>query len=150
VKLEQERGTEPSTIRTNVDLCRHVENTLGFVLDPSKPPWKARQIEAGKLKRKRATDPELYSVENLLLTVEYLRQRRQEVKSPAAVCWFVQEALERALKEPTVDELASLIQAAIDQEQSRPGGAEWIGRLTRARGDARAEVYREWEAARGR
>lgn len=148
LKLESD-GAETKPVRTNVDFVRHVENTLGVILDPSKPPWKARQIEAGKLKRKRETNKKLYTIDNLLLTVEWLRQRRQHVKSAAAVCWHVERALKEA-PEPELapDEFEQRYAYAIRVEQHL-GETEWLGRLLRARGDARKELLSEWEAAQG-
>lgn len=150
LKLESD-GTEPAVVRTNVDFVRHCENTLGIPLDltSGKPVWKLRQIEAGKLKRKRESNPKLYTIDNLMLTVEWLRQRRQEVKSAASVCWRVEDALKTAAEpEPERDDFEARYAAAIAAEQVA-GDTAWLGRLTRARGNARSEVLREWEIDRG-
>lgn len=149
MELEQHEDPAPE-IRTNVDFVRHVENTLGFVLDPDKPAWRSRSIEAGKLKRKRAKDPEKYSMRNLLLTVEYLRRNKREVKSPAAVCWLVDEALEHVLTD-TPSDLDSQIATAIETERTFGGqeSEDWIRQLSRTRGPARAEVLADWRQQRG-
>lgn len=149
MKLESYEDPAPE-VRTNVDFVRHVENTLGFVLDPDKPAWRSRSIEASKVKRKRAKDPEKYSMRNLLLTVEYLRRNKREVKSPAAVCWLVDEALEHVLTDEPSD-LDSQIATAIETERTfgDQESGEWIGWLSRARGPARAEVLASWRRQRG-
>lgn len=152
-KWEPRPGSDDTDIRTNTDFVRYVENTLGVVPDTSdgSPWWQARSREAGKLKRKRATNPELYSMRNLLLAVEYCRQRGIEVPTATALCWKVEPALEHAHREVQVSELQQLIERAVKREhlEQRPGWADWVGRLLRARGEARTDVYSEWHSLRG-
>lgn len=137
--------------RTPTDFIVFVENQLGWTPETSekKPLWKARAIEVAKLKKKMATDPNLYTWDNLALAVEYLRHKRQPVTSPVAVCWFVKDALKDAVERPTLTDLGEAVQAAIDWEKRHqiPGFAEWIITLTRAHGSARGAVLDEWRSA---
>lgn len=152
-KWAPKAGSDDTDIRTNTDFVRHVENTLGVIPDVSDgtPWWKARAAEAGKLKRKRATDPDKYTIDNLLLAVEYCRRRGIEVRTATALCWKVDDALEAAHRPRDRSEMAEAIEAAIDREhrEQRPGWREWVGRLLRARGIARTHVYDEWSQLRG-
>lgn len=141
MKLETEK---PAELRTNTQFVQHVENMLGFVLPGGKPAWKARTIEAAKLKRKRAQNPKLYSMENLALTVEWMRQHKVEAKSPAGVCWFVEDALANVRSDSQVGDLAGQLNEAI-AEAAATGESEWLTRLSRAQGDeARREVLAAW------
>lgn len=136
-----------------VAFCEFVEGQLGWEPDPTKERWKALMTEAGKLKRKRATNPELYSWENLALTVEWLRRRHHVVSTPTSVCWKVEAALKASATPVTpvvVVDVAKEIVAAIEWEQTqdRMGKAHWIHALTRAAGSGRADVLAEWRRAR--
>jgi hypothetical protein len=144
------------TPTTATGVCLLVENRLGF--DPHKiarakgiPVWKVTGAEAGKLNKQIEKNPQLFTWENLELTIEWLYRRRQEVASPAAVCWFVQDALDDRLKPAAEDVSGDQVQDAIDVEMSRqlPGYEEWVGRLTRVVGTGRKEVHAAWLKERG-
>lgn len=132
----------------------YVENTLGWAPDTSKVErWKAILIEASKVKRKIATDPSLYTWENLALTVEWLRQRHEEVRTPTSVLWRVEAALKdtATAKVPVVAaDVAEQIREAVIWEQTTaaPGFQGWVSRLTRAAGTGREGVLAEWRTAR--
>lgn len=133
----------------------YVEGALGWVPPETAttPRWKAIINEAAKVKKKVATDPVLYTWENLALTVEWLRRRKEPIKTPTSVFWRVEAAL-RDSATPVVPErptdIAVAVQQAIDREQAQraPGWQGWVSRLTRAQGAGRQDTYNEWKAAR--
>lgn len=133
-------------VRTATDLVKHIENTLGWLPPDDKPAWKARQIEAGKINRMMKKDKRC-TIPNLLLAVELLRTRRQEIQSPVGVCYFVEEALKRAAE---VEDQASELNERLAHAKAIEGRPEWTRRLERVAGPAAtAEVLAEWEASRG-
>lgn len=130
-----------------VVLC---ENALGWVPDSSMPLWKARSIQAGRLKTAVAKDPRKLTWHNLELAVELLRRERQTISSPMFVIYKVDEAL-RLAQAPVSRPIGELIDAAIGREMAAPTerGSYWVGRFSRAVGKARLEVHAEWFAERG-
>lgn len=131
-----------------------VENTLGLAIPTTKTArYRTLILEASHLKKKVETNPELYTWENLALTVEWLRRRREHIKSAAGVCFRVEAALKDSgnthQPAPVVD-VAVEIQRAIawEQQNQMPGYQAWIALLTRSAGAGRQEVYNEWEWAR--
>lgn len=143
MKMTVEHEDKPITTAT--DLVKHIENTLGWLPPDDVPAWKARQIEAGKINRMMKKD-RLCTIENLLLATELLRRRRQEVKSPVGVCYFVQEALKATAEAEKVPDLNERLAAARAIEE-RP---EWVRRLERVVGPAAIlETLEEWEDSRG-
>lgn len=130
-----------------MDIVNLAEQVLGWVPDPTKPLWKARAIEAAKLKRKMLTNPKLYSWHNLELTVEWCRRHKEEVPSPASLCWRVERAVKEANAPASVRPLGDLVDAALALELGRPhepGSAEWVTRFIRAQGNARSDVLDAW------
>jgi hypothetical protein len=133
-----------ATFRTATEFVLAVENMLGWAAEetPTKPLWKVRQVEAGKINRKRKEDPELYSWENLEI-------ERIAVKSPVGVLWKVQKALAERPREERPRPLGELIEEAVAHEQSqqRAGWQEWLISLQRAQGNYREDLLREWREA---
>lgn len=134
----------------------YVENMLGWAppVTVKTPRWKAIAVEAGKVNKKIATNPTLYTWENLALTVEWLRQRREQIKTPTSILWRVEDALRDSATPVTpkvrVDIAVAIEQAiATEQERRAPGWQGWVSRLTRAQGAGRQDTYDEWKAARG-
>lgn len=131
-----------------MDVVHLVEQTLGWAPAPDgKPLWKARAIEAAKLKRKIATNPGLYSWHNLELAVEWCRRHKETVPSPVSICWRVERALREANAPRAPRPIGDLVDEAMELEMSRlesPGAHEWVVRFTRATGDARLDVLDEW------
>lgn len=129
-----------------------VENTLGWIppVTEKTPLWKARAVEAGKLNKKIKTNPRLYTWENLALAVEYCRRKKQEVRSPTALCWTVERALREAYQPADSTPVQAQVDAAIAWEQTNQldDADTWIGRLTRAGGDGRKDVLNEWRQER--
>jgi hypothetical protein len=109
-------------------------------------------IEASKVKRRIAHDPELFTWDNLHLVVEFLKHKRLE-RSPAAcvsAAWVAEARHKYVRTEPRVVDIAKSIAEAVAAEQGAPQGHEpWVNRLTRARGDGRQAVYSEWFETRG-
>lgn len=131
----------------------YVENTLGWdaVLSQKVPLFKARNVEAGILTKKMATNPRLYTWDNLALAVEYLRRQRKPVKSPTAVLWHVETAIKAANQPAKVTTVQAEIDEALAWEYNHalPDHVEWIGRLVRAGfGPGQRDVLVEWKAAR--
>lgn len=132
-----------------------VENTLGWAppITEKTPRWKAIAVEAGKVNKKIATNPNLYTWEHLALTVEWLRRRKEVIKTPASVLWRVEDALRDSatvVRPVQPVDIAVAVAAAIEREQAgrAPGWQGWVSRLTRAQGAGRQDTYDEWKKAR--
>lgn len=140
-----------ATFNTATEFVLAVENMLGWAAEetPTKPLWKVRQIEAGKVNRKRKEDPELYSWENLEIAMLWCLHNRTPVKSPLGVFYKVTKALAERPREERARPLGDLIDEAIAQEMGSQqiGWQEWVITLQRAGGPARAEVLQEWRNA---
>lgn len=127
------------------EFCRHVENTLGWVPRPVEPEWRTYVPEAGRVNRMIKTNPALYSWDNLVLTVAYLKARRRTVR-PSWVGRYVEEALARAGdRELVTSDLTGRVHLAIMQAMVA-GEPDWVERLARATGAARLDVLAGWEA----
>ncbi|MGZ4745628.1 MAG: hypothetical protein ACXVYY_00960 [Oryzihumus sp.] len=144
------------TVRTATQFCLLVECRLGWdpyrlAKEQGKDVYKIRGAEAGKINKKVATDPGLYSWENLELAVAYLFRKRIPVQTPTAVCWYVEEALKLAERREPLDDLGARVTQAIATEMARDdaGSQEWIGRLARSTGVGREEVLAQWRQERG-
>lgn len=122
--------------------CQLVEARLGWA-PPQGPAFKRYRPEASKVLKRQATDPILYSFDNLALAVEFLARERR-TRSPLGVFAYVQPALEVA-KIPETD-LESEISAAMSREAHRGDPDNWVERLARAVGPYRREVLIEWKA----
>lgn len=135
-----------------MDIVIACENKLGWQPNTKQPLFKARAVEAMKLKRAMEKDPVTYTIANLELAVEWSWRHRKPVTSPAALIHRVEAALERSAAPVETTELGERVQAAVDRELAldRPESTEWIARLTRAFGVFREDVLTEWkEAGRG-
>lgn len=134
---------------------KYVEGALGWVPEDSEkvPRWKAIIIQASIVKKKHESDPTLYSWHHLALTVEWLRRRKQVITTPAAVFFYVEQALRDSATDVRPDvavDIAVAIDEAIEKEQGQraPGWQGWVSRLTRAQGKGRNDTYDEWKQAR--
>lgn len=128
------------------EFCEHVENTLGWepTVKDGDPKWKRYMVEAAKLNRKVKSDKDLYTWDNLLLTVEWLRRKRKAT-TPTGVCWHVEKALkEAAVPDPLNDHLTALVFSAIT-EAMVAGEPDWVEKLARATGSARTEALTDWK-----
>ena len=133
----------------------YVEGALGWAppVTDKTPRWKAIAVEAGKVNKKVATNPALFTWENLALTVEWLRRRKEVIKTPTAIFWRVEDALRDSatpVRPERPADIATAVQQAVDTEQAKraPGWQGWVSRLTRAQGAGRQDTYNEWRAAR--
>lgn len=122
------------------EFCKVVENRLGWA-PPAGPGWKQYSPEAAKVKRKVATNPSLYSWDNLLLAVELL-VREKKSRSPLGVFAHVERALDLALDKD--DDIEVLIREAVAYEQHRGDPDGWVTRFARATGGYRALALAEW------
>lgn len=122
---------------------KDLENTLGWLP-------RNRKMSAAKLLREMEADRRLYTWDNLTLAMEYLRRQRRTVKSPTAILLYVKPALELANAPVASTDLQTQIEQALTYEHEHHGTdwERWVGRLVRARGEARAEVWAEWQQAR--
>jgi hypothetical protein len=126
------------------EYCLVVENRLGWVPPQTKPIWAKYQAEAGKVKRKIATNPELYTWENLLLAVELLVRERQP-RTPIGVFAHVERALDLALDKAT--DVEAEIQEIVAYESGLGDPAGWVVRFARAQGGYRQLLVDEWKQA---
>ena len=137
-------------VKNAIEFVQLVENTLGWAppLDDTTPLFKRRAIEAGKVKSKIAKNPTLYTWHNLELAVEYLRRKRQGVKSPVGVLYKVEQAIAAANAPAPISSVGEDINRAIEVELShgKEGSEDWVGRLIRADGPGRREVLDAWQA----
>lgn len=130
---------------TPTAFCELVENRLGWQA-PDDVPWRRYRVEAAKVKRKIAQAPDLYTWRNLQLAVEFCRRQQLE-RTPVGVMAYVQPALEAAAEEDT--DLEKQIYMAVRVELAKGDPEGWVGRLTRAQGQYRAEAFREWQVVHG-
>lgn len=149
-KSRFEELRDDTRVRTSTDLVKHIENTLGWCQpwDDLRPAWKVRSIEAGKINRAIKRNPKLYTMENLLLAVEYLRIRKQPVKSPIGVIYTVEKAIKEMPKPEKVTDLAAARERALERVRDRyplnhPERGRWIRRLQNSKGQVFLDALEE-------
>lgn len=125
-----------------------VENTLGW--DPGKRGSRRRgqELYVGKVLDKIATNPQLYTWDNLGLAVELVRRKRHVIQSPLNVFSFVEEAVELAyvpIERPLDEEMAEATR--LEYSRTDPDAELWLMRLARAADHARADVLQMWRDA---
>lgn len=145
-------------VKTHTDLIKVIENELGWApsWDDPRPMWKIRATEVSKMKAvikklereggKKAKGR--YTLENLQIAVEYLKRKKEYIKSPVGVVYAVERALEEAAEEMHESDLDLEVEAAL-KIMRREGDEVNARRLTRAQGSARQMVLDEWRASRG-
>lgn len=133
-----------------VAFAEYVENRLGWAPTDTEaqPRWKTLMTEAGKLNRKVKQNPDLYTWDNLVLTVDWLTRKKVVVRTPLGVFFFVDEALKRAAAAEAIDDVSGQIFTALTEAMVE-GEHDWVDKLARARGKARQAVLQEWRAFRG-
>jgi hypothetical protein len=138
-------------IRNATGFVIAVENNLGWAAEetPETPLWKVRAAMAGRLNKKIKTDPELYSWENLSLTLAYCRRNKIAVKSPLGVLLYIDKALAERPKVERARPLQDLVNDAIAREVGigDEDSAVWIARFSRASGPGLVALYRDWVAS---
>lgn len=140
------------TVKNATQLLLLIENQLGWVPqydDETKPLWKARAIHAGRINKKIKENPKLYTWANLELAVELIRRKREIIRGPLAVFFWVEEALELSNTPAVVRPLDVLITEAerIEHERADDESPTWLRRFSRALGNGRQGVYDDWVAA---
>jgi hypothetical protein len=139
------------TVKNATELVILCENMLGWTPPDDKPLFKARSIEAGKLNKKIATNPKLYSLANLELALQMSFEEREPITSPVALCWRVERALKKAAPVEIKTDWEQETQRALEWEMAAPVTSEreyWVQRLTRVHGtDARKDLLNEWRGA---
>lgn len=146
----EELPSEEFEVRTLTDLVKHIENTLGWCVpwDDPRPLWKVRSIEVGKMKRVIQKNPKLYTMENLLLAVEYLRRKRKPVKAPVGVIYAVEDALREAPATVTQSAPQERLEAVLGVIRGWPEGParrRWERRLAIAQGGVLVEALDEFD-----
>lgn len=124
-----------------VDFCRLVEARLGWEAPTGKRSYQAYTAEAGKVKRRIATQPSLYTWENLLLAVE-LCARKKMPRTPIGVFAHVEQALELARESDS--DIEQQIREAIAYEVKRGDPAGWATRFSRTANHYRKLALIEW------
>lgn len=122
-----------------VKFVQLVEGRLGW-LPPTQGP-RRYVTEAAKVKRKIATNVDLFTWYNLELAVELLVREKQS-RSPIGVFAHVERAVYEGVESETDVELEIRKATAYEQERGDPAG--WSTRFARAVGAYRAEALREW------
>lgn len=134
-----------------VILCENLFGTGTEAVEKGIPTFKARAVEAGKIKAAMRKDPKRVTLANLELAANYCFEKRLQIKTPYGLIHKIDEALQYATAPELESDLSVLTQRALMAEAGRSAAdqvsQEWIGRLTRAHGDARADVLREWKEA---
>lgn len=130
-------------------LVRHIENTLGWNSQSGMGRVKLRRVMVDRMLTTISQNPTLYTWENLYLTVELLRRKRVQVKSPLFIFFKVEEAVAHANTPVAVSSLADQIAKAVAHEQGtqRDGWQVWVRQLNRAVADYRQDALDEWVAA---
>lgn len=124
--------------------CELVENRLGWQVKGER--WRGLMAEAGKVKRKIASNPSLYTWENLRLTVELLAKEKKP-RTPVGVFAHVERALDLALDQE--DDTETQIREVMKFETMRGDPQGWAVRFARADGPFREILLGEWrESAR--
>jgi len=151
-----EPARDETVVKTYSDLLKVVENELGWCAawDDPRPPWKIRATEVSKLKRviqklerENVSLRGKFTIENLLVVVEYLKREKDHIKSPVYLAY----ALERSLEwyhDQRLGHLEERVERAKRQVSTHLEGIEretWMRKLTRARGDQLVELITEWE-----
>lgn len=139
---------EDAPVRTYVDLVKYIENTLGWTWpwEDTRPPWKIRAIEAGKIKK--VAGKRKLKVPDLVTTVDWMRKERITVESPVGVVYFAERALREVAKlheaESWEDEVAKTIAEVSASGLPESEKTEWTKRLHRVKGDVALETVKEW------
>lgn len=94
--------------------------------------------------------PDLYTLDNLVLAIEYCRRKHIEIESPRQLVGFVKSALEIAQDMTPLTSVEADRQGAIDAELGEPreDSDYWIGRLSRAQGPGLLVALTAWRATR--
>jgi hypothetical protein len=129
-------------VKNAVEFVQAVENMLGWV--PKEPRWKTYVTEAGKVKKKIATDPDLYTFENLGLALALLQHERKSVDSPAGVLFHVERASKMGEVAAPTDDVDDDIDVLIERLSVEGDPDGWVQRLVRASGAGRELVMDEY------
>lgn len=126
------------------EFCKLVESRLGW-LPPAGQGWKRYSAMAGRVNRKIATNPALYTMENLQLAVELLAKERLP-RNPLGVFAHVPRAVAMSIEDEADVEQGIRVATAIEQGKGDPDG--WVTRFARAVGPYRLQALNEWRASR--
>jgi hypothetical protein len=151
VKLET-TPEDDAPPKNYVELVKYIENTLGWTWpwEETDPPWKLRAAEAGKLKRvakKGVRGKRNLTIEDLKLTVDWMRRERITVQSPVAIIYYVERALKAQadslevgdLEQATIDAIREVQASNLSDDEKQ----DWVRRLRRVAGWS---VVEEWRA----
>lgn len=129
---------------TPIRFCELVEARLGWEVPSRRVRWRVLMSEGNKVAKKVATNPDLYTWDNLILAVE-LCARERKSRTPLGVFAHVERALDLALDDEI--DVEQEIREVVAYETSRgdPGG--WVVRFARATGHYRRLALDEWKQA---
>lgn len=125
------------------EFVKLVERRLGWEAPPG-PSYQVYRAEAAKVKRKIASNPDLYTWENLRLAVELLARERQP-RTPIGVFSHVERAVDLAVEKDEDVELE--IWKVISYETQRGDPQDWGTRFARATGGYRKILLDEWRGS---
>lgn len=123
-----------------------VENYLGWRPKGEGPTWKLERKAAAQVKRMIATNPELFTWDNLRIAIALLR-REKRAATPLGVFFHVERALEVVADEES--DLEMDIRDAMTIEAGRGDPDGWVERFSRAVGIYRGEALAEWQEVHG-
>lgn len=139
---------------TLMDIISACENLLGWhpPYRTGTHPRRTLTLEAHKLQKAidSSENPRTATLDNLALALEYSRQKRLPIKSPAGLLRRIPDALELAYTPPTTSTLGGRVAAAIQWEQDHDDEQSpyWVRRLGRASGPGQTDVLADWKAGR--
>lgn len=113
-----------------------------------RPPWEYKRNQIGMLSRgmkARRLHPD-----DVEFTIRWCAERHLLVPHVNTLLRHVEEALRWQRSQFRGDQLEAEMADAIASERSLDPDGRWLGRLVRAKGDARRELLAEWRQARGR
>lgn len=139
-----------------VILCENLFGCLATGVDDASltpttvkvPLYKARAIEASKIKKAMLRDPRVVTLDNLELAAQYCFEKRIDIKTPYGLVFKIEEALKHVAEPEVTSSLDDLVQRALAWEADQPASSsrdQWITSLTRAHGEARKLVLTDWK-----
>lgn len=132
-----------------MDIVRDCENRLGW-LPAGSNPWPSRAQASARLKQAMARADPPATVADVRLALAWCYRARQPIRSPAHLLSFVREARQHAaVPDKPLTSLGQEIRDAITWELNAEDaeGDQWIARLSRSSGEARATTLAEWQAS---
>jgi hypothetical protein len=96
---------------------------------------------------KEEMEMQLWSIEDLVRTVDYIKGTNQKCRTLQGILWYVDAA--RGWKSAGVSNDYINLHAKVALALNTESDTIWIRRLSLAQGNVLRGVYAEWEAAHG-